>query len=182
MKTPHPLITLAAALLLAAGSHAADKTTLETYRNAAEQGSVLDQTMLGSCYEYGNGVPKDAAEAVKWYRKAAERGYQPAQILLGFCYQNGHGVATNEAQAVYWFRKAGEQGDRLGQYMVGFCYQYGKGVPSNNVEALKWFNLAAAQDFDLAKKTQSEIGKLLTKEQIAEAERLARQFKPQNTP
>lgn len=179
MKTPGNIITLAAALLLAIGSEAADKAKVESYREAAGRGSVLGQTMLGSCYEYGNGVAKDSAEAVKWYRKAAERGYQPAQILLGFCYRNGEGVATNEVEAVQWFRKAGEQGDRLGQYMLGFCYQYGKGVASNSVEALKWFNLSAAQDFDLAKKTQSEVGNLLKKEQVAEAQRLAGEFKPQ---
>ncbi len=178
MKTQRILIALAAALVLGVSSPAADKAKVESYRKAAEQGSVLDQTMLGGCYEYGNGVPKDAAEAVQWYRKAAEKGYRPAQILLGFCHKNGEGVATNEVEAVKWFRTAGEQGDRLGQYMLGFCYQYGKGVASNSVEALKWFNLSAAQDFDMAKKTQTEVGNQLKKEQIAEAKKLADEFKP----
>jgi TPR repeat protein len=182
MKTLGNLIALAATLLLAVGSQAADKTQVENYRKAAEQGSPFDQTMLASCYKYGNGVVTNATEAVQWYRKAAEQGYRPARILLGFCYKNGEGVSTNEIEAVKWFRKAAEHGDELGQYMLGFCHQYGTGVSSNNVEALKWFNLAAAQDYDLAKKTQSEVRNLMTKEQIAEAQRLAGEFKPQKAP
>lgn len=178
MKIQRSLIALAAALVLGASSPAADKAQVEKYRQAAEKGSIFDQTMLGNCYEFGNGVTRDVNEAVKWYRKAAEQGHKPAQIFLGFCYKNGEGVATNEVEAVQWFRKAGERGDRLGQYMLGFCYQYGKGVPSNSVEALKWFNLSAAQDFDLAKRTQSEVSNQLKKEQIAEAQKLASEFKP----
>jgi hypothetical protein len=30
--------------------------------------------LLGSSYEYGIGIPKDPAEALKWYRLAADRG------------------------------------------------------------------------------------------------------------
>jgi TPR repeat protein len=182
MKILKNLIALAAALLLAIGLQAADKAQVEKYRQAAEKGSVFDQTVLGSCYEYGNGVTKDAVEAMKWYRKAADQGYKTAQVLLGFCYKNGEGVATNQIEAVKWFRKAAEAGDSAGQYMVGFSYQYGKGVDSNRVEAYKWLNLAATQDYEQARRAQSEVGSLLTKEEMAEAQRLVREFKPQKAP
>ena len=182
MKTLRNFIAFTSTLLLVVSSQAADDSQVEKYRKAAEKGSIFDQTMLGSCYEYGKGVTKDEAEAVKWYRKAADQGYNVAQILLGFCYKNGEGVATNEVEAVKWFRKAAERGDQSGQYMLGLSYQYGKGAPSNNVEALKWFNLSAAQDYEIAKRTQSEIGRLMTKEEIAEAQKLANEFKPQKTP
>lgn len=182
MKTLRILMTLAAALLWALGTLAADKNQIENYRKAAEQGSLFDMTMLASCYEYGNGVKQDAAEALKLYRQAAERGYRVAQIHLGFCYKNGEGCTTNEVEAVKWFRKAAEQNDPLGQYMVGFSHQYGKGVASNLVEAHKWLDLSAAQDYDLAKKTKSEIAQQMTKEQLAEAQRLTREFKPVKAP
>ena len=58
----------------------------------------------------GEGVAKDAAEAVKWYRKAAEQGFAAAQYNLGVCYYSGEGVAKDAAEAVKWFRKAAEQG------------------------------------------------------------------------
>ncbi len=182
MKTLGTLIALAAALLLAVSSQSADQAQIERYRKAAEQGSAADQTVLANCYEYGNGVATNATEAVKWYQKAAEQNYKVAQVLLGFCYQNGDGVATNNVEAIKWFRKAAELGHPTGQYMLGYCYQYGKGVATNYVEAQKWFNIAADQDYDLAKKTQSEVAQRMTQKQIAEARRLAGEFKPPKTP
>ena len=44
------------------------------YRKAAEQGNVIAQYNLGVCYQYGNGVPKNQAEAINWYKKAAKQG------------------------------------------------------------------------------------------------------------
>lgn len=43
----------------------------------------MAQYNLGVCYDRGNGVTKNAEEAVKWYRKAAEQGYAKAQDSLG---------------------------------------------------------------------------------------------------
>ena len=41
---------------------------------------------IGRCYETGDGVGKDGAEAVRWYRLAAEYGSVQAMIELGKCY------------------------------------------------------------------------------------------------
>jgi tetratricopeptide (TPR) repeat protein len=70
--------------------------------------SAWAQCKLGVCYQFGRGVAKDEAEAVKWYRKAAEQGNADAQFNLGLCYANGHGVGKDEVEAVKWFRKAAE--------------------------------------------------------------------------
>ena len=40
------------------------------------------QCNLGYCYYFGQGVPKDYSEAVKWYRKAAEQGHEYAKERL----------------------------------------------------------------------------------------------------
>ena len=61
-------------------------------------------------YDYGRGVAKDYAEAVRWYRKAAEQGNANAQYNLGLMYEEGLGVAKDGAEAMRWFRKAAEQG------------------------------------------------------------------------
>ena len=61
------------------------------------------------CYDNGQGVAKDDAEAVKWYRKAAEQNDAWAQFNLGYCYANGQGVAKDKVEAVKWYRKAAEQ-------------------------------------------------------------------------
>ena len=51
-------------------------------QQAAEQGDAEAQFILGSCYEAGDGVKQDKAEAVKWFRKAAEQGHAKAQYNL----------------------------------------------------------------------------------------------------
>ena len=84
-------------------------------RNAAEQGDANAQRELGCCYENGEGVPKNMAEAVKWYRKAAEQGDSQAQFCLGFCYDSGNGVSKDIGEAVKWYRKAADQGNASAQ-------------------------------------------------------------------
>lgn len=64
-------------------------------------------------------------------------------------------------------------------------YYYGPGVPQDYVEAHKWYNLAAAR-FSAAEAEQREsavknrdiIAAKMTPAQIAEAQRLAREWKP----
>lgn len=48
------------------------ESNLAELRRKAEAGDAKAQYNLGICYTFGQGVPKDAAEAVKWFRKAAD--------------------------------------------------------------------------------------------------------------
>ena len=50
------------------------------------------------------------------------------------------------------------------------------------VQAHMWFNLAAAQGNKLARKNRNYITKLMTPAEITEAQRLAREWKPQKDP
>ena len=81
-------------------------------------------------------------------------------------------------EAVKWFRKAAEQNDSVAQYDMGSCCVNGNGTAKDYVEAYKWFNLASAQGDGDAKKTLLTIESWMTREQIAEAQRLTREFKP----
>lgn len=78
------------------------------YRKAANLGDPRGQHNLGVCYAKGEGVEKDAVEAVKWYRAAAVQGYRRAQFLLGFCFAFGNGVEKDAEKAVKWYREAAE--------------------------------------------------------------------------
>jgi TPR repeat protein/S1-C subfamily serine protease len=151
------------------------------YRRAAEQGDAQAQCNLGVCYANGEGVSKDAAEAAKWFRKAAEQGNAQAQGYLGSCYASGDGVLKDQAEAVKWFRKAAEQGFADAQFKLGACYAIGQGVPKDLVEAYRWWNLAAAKGIEEAKKWRDQIERLMTPDQIAEGQRLARDFQPKKT-
>jgi TPR repeat protein len=50
-------------------------------------------------YVNGEGVPKDAAQAVNWYRKSAEQGNASAQFNLGLMCFLGDGVAKDAVEA-----------------------------------------------------------------------------------
>ena len=81
-------------------------TALAGFQNYAEQGNAAAQFNLGVMYATGEGVPEDAAEAVRWYRLAAEQGDATAQFNLGVMYANGKGVPEDAAEAVRWYRLA----------------------------------------------------------------------------
>ena len=159
-----------------------DAQAVAWFRKAAEQGNASAQFNLALMYEAGRGVPKDEAQAVAWYRKAAEQGFAPAQHALGLMYAEGLGVPKDEAQAVAWFRKAAEQGDAVAQYNLGASYAEGRGVPKDLVQAHVWFSLSSIQGLKYAAENLDTLAKLMTRGQIAEAERLARDFKPRVTP
>ena len=88
----------------------------------------------------------------------------------------------NEAEAVRWLRRAAEQGNANGQFLIGFRYTIGDGGPQDLVAAHMWLNLAAAQssgdDRERSVKERDAVATRMTPEQIAEAQRLAREWKP----
>ena len=148
---------------------------------AVEYGNLEAHFNLGFMYANGQGVPQDYAEAVKWYRKAAEQGLASAQYNLGVVYNNGQGVPQDYAEAVKWFMKAAEQGNATAQSRLGVVYSNGKGVPQDYVQANMWINLAVSRspsgEFrDKAVALRDSLANELTPEQIAEAQRLAREW------
>jgi soluble lytic murein transglycosylase-like protein len=80
-------------------------------------------------YEHGEGVPKDAAQAVKLYCAAARLGDAEAQFSLGWMYTNGRGVKRDDALASYMFRLAARQGNEHAQKMLRFVGEPMPGVP-----------------------------------------------------
>jgi hypothetical protein len=58
----------------------------------------------------------------------------------------------------------------------------GRGVPQDYIEACKWFNLSAAQGNQDAVKSLGISANRMTSAQIAEAQKLAREWKPTKQP
>ena len=118
-------------------------------RVRAEAGDAEAQSYLGELYYFGEGVPQDYFEAVKWWRKAVEAGNSEAQYNLaaqynlGCAYNAGEGVPQNSTEAVKWWLNAAEQGYANAQLNLGFNYYSGNGVPKDDVEAAKWYGKAA---------------------------------------
>ena len=154
------------------------------YRKAADQGNASAQFVLGAMYEMGQGVPQDYAAAMTWFRKAAEQGHARAQNTLGLKYANGWGVPQDYAAAMTWYRKAAEQGWADAQNALGHMYEKSEGVSQNYLQAYKWYVLAAARLPEEPIKTRAFIAdrdliaKKMTAEQIAEAQKLAAEWRP----
>jgi hypothetical protein len=153
-------------------------TAYRLWRPLAEQGAAAAQYNLGLMYETGLGVPQDYTEAMRWDRKAAKQGLAVAQYSLAVMYYTGLGVPQDYTEAIRWYRKAAKQGDAMAQHSLGVMYYTGLGVPQDHVEAHKWFNLATAAGDAGAAKYRDLTSKLMTAAQIAEAQRLAREWRP----
>ncbi len=158
-------------------------TALEELRPLAERGDDRAQYFLGSMYADGEGVPQDSVEAVKWYHLAGEQGNAGAQFSLGNMYFYGAGVPQDSAEAVKWYHLAAERGDAEAQMQLGTMYENSVGFPQDYVLAHMWFNLAATHlpadlTQDLAALNRDFIEKRMTPDQMAEAHRIAREWKP----
>ena len=105
-------------------------------------------------------------------------------LNLGFLYGQGRGVSQDYAEAVRWFRAAAEQGDATAQYNLGVLYHEGRGVPQDFVRAHMWLNLAAStltgSERDDYAEARDAVAARMTSAQIAEAQRLAREWTPSN--
>ena len=141
---------------------------LEAVLKAAELGDASAQLNLGNMYYFGDGVPEDKAEAVKWYCKAAEQGHRAAHNNLGVMYRDGDGVSKDAVEAGKWFRKAADQGVAGAQESLGTMYAEGEGVPEDDVEAYAWTSVAARNGHEDAKECFPIAEAELTREQHVE--------------
>lgn len=98
--------------------------------------------------------------------------------MLAEMYASGQGVAQDDIAAAAWYHKAAEQGYSLAQTALSFFYTEGKGVQQDFVQALKWANLAGGQNEFIATMFREHLTFRMSDEQIAEADRLAREWKP----
>lgn len=96
-------------------------------------------------------------------------------------YANGEGVPKDEVLASAWYLKAAEQGHAEAQYYTGVRNSQGVGVPVNLVEAYKWMSLAVAKATGESaaeyKTTLNQLLPRLSPQQLAEGQRLAREWK-----
>jgi TPR repeat protein len=86
------------------------------------------------------------------------------------------------ATALRLFRPLADQGYAPAQYILGVQYALGQGVPKDFVRVHMWFNLAAAQGDKGAVLARDAIAQGMTPAQIAEAQKLAREWKPTKQP
>ena len=137
---------------------------------------------VSGCTDFQAGVDAydrgDYATALKEWRPLADQGNASAQNSLGQMYEKGQGVAQDYQVAVWWYQKAVEQGHASAQNNLGHMYAAGQGVPKDYVLAHMWLSLAAAKGMKEAVKGRNLLERRMTPAQLAEAQQMAREWKP----
>jgi TPR repeat protein len=166
----------------------------EWFGMAAIQGHVEAQFTLGRLYSFSNEMregiendsgkpitnfmPEDYSEAAKWYRMAAEQGHAKSSAELGGLYSLGLGVPEDRVEGLKWLRMAAELGDPFSQALLGMTYAIGRDLPQDHVLAYMWLNIAIGQGEADFVEFRDEVAGKMTAEQLFEAQRLTREWKP----
>jgi TPR repeat protein len=147
------------------------------YRKAADQGLVAAEMALASIYDHGYHVPQDYTEAAKCYRLAAERGDLDAQRNIAFLYLAGRGVPQDFVRAHMWanLNVAGLQSKAQDEVDA---VKAGPGTEKDKEEVLQILQRYGDQRINAAVDTRNLIEGQMTPAQIAEAQRLAGEWKP----
>jgi hypothetical protein len=151
---------------------------MQIFRPLAEKGQTLAEYILGLMYTNAQGVSENYSEGLKWLQKAGEQGEAKAQFAVGVAYFKGLGVQKNNAEAFKWYRRAADQGLGVAQYNLGAMYAKGEAVTQDVVTAHLLYGLAATSGIKAAGAAKDQVAKSMTPEQIAQAEKMAKDWKP----
>lgn len=120
------------------------------------------------------------------YEREAQQGFADTQYQLARMFSSitssldsfaaNVGVTPDDHKAVHWLAQSAEQGYCPAHKLLGGHYLTGAGVPRDYVFAYKWLNLANAGGADPA--LLDNLEKKISPEQIAEGQRLSRDWKP----
>lgn len=175
--------TLLSCVALCADDQGPYKAHLNTgYANAAKivsaaaKGEAAARFELGMLHEKGEVLPQNHKEAAKWFRLAADDGYGPAQLYLGLLYLSGKGVDRDYTHAVRYLTLAAEQNEADAQFLLGGIYFGDNVVPHDYVESYKWFRLASLKGNGETQNPLDSVAKRMSPQQVAEADRLVREF------
>jgi TPR repeat protein len=149
----------AMSLLLAGNPNASDRDqALTLLRAAASRDYAPAETALGTIYEQGILITKEASQAILFYRKAADQGDWIAQFSLGRIYFLGLGTATDTTAAKKWFTQAAGAGDSGSAFFLGLLNDHDLGNPPDYVDAARWYRFAAERGNPFA---QERLARLL---------------------
>jgi len=150
----------------------------------AKQGNPDAMFLVGSMYHIGRGVPVSYKDAAIWYRKAADAGKLDAIFVMGIVYEGGIGVPRSLKEALVWYKKAADRGFHIAQAKVGNMYAKGQGTPKDVAQAYYWFAVAEhtvppnSNDRYEIPLVKDKLASMLTKDQVADADRKAKAWKP----
>ncbi len=127
---------------------------LNVWKSLAQRGDPNMAVLTGTIYDFGQGVPQDDAEALKWYLSAAEAGNGNGQYRAASIYARSRQVPPDYMQAYKWLTVA--------------MKTLPQAVSTNTDE------LTSIQ----AETLRSEVAGLMSTAEIGQAEAEAKNFKP----
>src|SRR6476619_5000814 len=144
----------------------------------AQRGDASAQNELGLLYYEGKGVPQNHRMAKEWFDKAVLQGHAGAQVNLGTLYLRGEGAPQSSQMALLWFSRAAGQEDALAFAKLGLMYSQGRGVLQDFIQAHFCYKRYGDHREGRSAEARDALAKQMTPAQIAEAQRLAREWRP----
>ncbi len=159
------------------------RLSLRAWTVLANRGDAEGQYFLGQLYAQGRGAPQDFAKAALWFGESASQGYSHSQFALGYLSETGRGVSKDQSSAFKWYGLAADQSLAMAHNNVGLMYEEGRGVRQDYAQAYMRYSLAISLSNlnpGPAIQNLNSLTEKMTSTQIAQAERLAREWQQKN--
>jgi uncharacterized protein len=149
----------------------------------AKQGNADAMYLVGSMHHMGMGTSPSYKDAAEWYRKSADAGKLDAIFTMGVVYEGGIGVPRSRTEAFTWYKKSADRGFYAGQLKIANMYAKGQSGKKDIPAAYLWYSIAerfaprTGNDRYELPIIKDKLSALMTKEQVAEADRKAKAWK-----
>ena len=148
-------------------------TAIKLLLPAAKQGNAEAQEKVGEMYLFGLGVNKYCDRGVEWLMRSANQRYVYASHLLGRLYDDGQCENKDNVKAYMWYTLAETELPK---------------AAARDAEYLETYEIAGIKAPEVAKNwtlinriavDRKVLGETMTSDEIAEAKRLAKAWKPE---
>ena len=204
-------LVLACLLLFLMPADANDADTFNAMAALANKGDAEAQYHVGMMYNNGIGIQQDRSQAFAWFQKSAASNDPLGAYKLGCYYDGQgvgivesdpdqalkyklvaakagyalaqHDVANlydrrgNSEEALRWWKLAGDQAYPNALFSLSRVYSAGKGAPRDLSLSYAYFKLSNIAP----RKNVNEMAGMLSKPELANAEKLVSGWKPQPT-
>jgi TPR repeat protein len=177
------MLTALSLFLVLDASHAQTSLHKQRVDEQIDETACASANWLSRTAQLAESTQSDVREAVSW--------------AIEICGDSAR-LSGNYVIAMKWYRRAADRGNTSAQMKLAYIYGEGRGgIPTDYAEAYKWYDIAAAlvgekidalpvaashngeKDNSDQLRYRDQVAKHMTFEQIAEAQRLAREWKPE---
>jgi len=125
--------------------------------DAATQGVIESQLLLGNLYLGTWGHPQDFLMAIDWFGRAAKKGSAEANRHLGMIYRYGLGAKQDLNRAWSFYAEAARQKDGESMFVIAEALYEGKDITRDLPRAHSYYFQAAEQGVLRAKDRLREL-------------------------